>query len=542
MTTHTNKHLIYIAVTLLSFMNGLVAQEADFGTDKAITTTNYGQVRGLIQEGIYTFKGIPYAQANRFEAPQPPEAWEGVRSSLVYGPVAHLMTPTSVSNDESEFVFNHSWGYPGEDNLVLNIWTPSCSDNKKRPVMFWIHGGGFTAGSSQELPSYDGKNLAKSGDVVVVSINHRLNILGFLDLSAYGERFKTSANNSLLDMEAALRWVQENIEHFGGDPNNVTIFGQSGGGAKVNALMAMPSAKGLFHKAINQSGAFRGSIPTKELTERVAKKVVEELQLDNASIEQIQTLPWETIRDAGNIAIAAINAELQSEGQDTGVFGYNWGPSLDGIVLPHDVQSAAALELSKDIPLMIGTVKNEFFTTLWSGIPTNDQEKVDAYIAQTFKNKADEYVTLAEKAYPHLKSPGDLIDIDFLFRPGAVRQANLKSSLNGGGAVFMYFFEWESPVFDGKYKSMHCFELPFVFNNVESCFGMTGGSNSDTDAIAQQVSKAWVSFARNGNPNHEDLVQWPAYTKKNTATMFFNVKSHSGPQHDKELLQFISAN
>lgn len=538
----SNKHLFSIIAAFLFSCSSLWAQNVSFGNDIAVANTNHGRVRGLIQEGIYTYKGIPYAQSKRFEDPQPPANWEGIRSALVYGPVAHLMTPTAVANDESEFVFNHSWGYPGENNQVLNVWTPSITDGKKRPVMFWIHGGGFTAGSSEELPSYDGKNLSKNGDVVVVSINHRLNILGFLDLSAYGEKYKHSANQSLLDMQAALTWVKNNIENFGGDPDNVTIFGQSGGGAKVNALMAMPSAHGLFHKAINQSGAFRGASATTETTRAVTEEVLKNLGLDASTVDQIQTIPWEDLRIAGNKAIQTINERLTATGTDTGVFGYNWGPSVDGAVLPHDILDAESLELSKDIPLMIGTVKNEFFTTLWRGIPNNDQAKVDEFIAQQYKDKADAYKKAVKKAYPHLENPGDLVDVDLLFRPGAVHQANVKSSIKDGADVYMYFFEWSSPVFGGKYKSMHCFELPFVFDNVAECYGMTGGSNENTDAVAKQVSGAWINFARTGNPNHDQLIEWPTYDQKKTQTMFFNVKSHVGPQHDKELLKLVSSN
>lgn len=224
-----------------------ITAQIETGVDVAVADTEYGKVRGYISDGIFTYKGIPYAEAERFAAPQKPKSWEGVRSSMTWGPVAPLLTPTAIYSDESEFVFDHDWGYSGENCLVLNIWTPEIKDEKKRPVLFWIHGGGYTAGSSQELPSYHGENLARKGDVVVVSVNHRLNILGFLDLSSYGEEYKYSANHSILDLRIALEWVRDNISNFGGDPANVMIFGQSGGGAKVNNLMAMPSAKGLFH-------------------------------------------------------------------------------------------------------------------------------------------------------------------------------------------------------------------------------------------------------------------------------------------------------
>ncbi|MGB2759659.1 MAG: carboxylesterase family protein, partial [Maribacter stanieri] len=241
------KNLIQLTTILVVtiFCTSISAQDVVLtGSQVPATTTEFGQIRGYIHNDITTFKGIPYAQAKRFEAAVNPTKWEGIKSTTMYGPVAPLLNPTTAIQDESEFVFDHDWGFPNEDCLSLNVWTPQATTAKKRPVLFWIHGGGFTTGSSHELPSYDGENLAKKGDVVVVSINHRLNVLGFLDLSAHGEKYKHSANNSILDMVKALEWVKNNIENFGGDPNNVTIFGQSGGGAKVTTLMAMPKAKG----------------------------------------------------------------------------------------------------------------------------------------------------------------------------------------------------------------------------------------------------------------------------------------------------------
>ena len=218
------KKILFLFLMAIGTSTLSAQTEVVTGADVAVTDTESGKVRGFIQNGIYTYKGIPYATADRFMPAKKVEPWEGVRSSTMYGPVAPLMTPTTQVQDESEFVFDHDWGYTSEDCLRLNVWTPSIDDNKKRPVLFWIHGGGFTAGSSQELPSYHGENLSSKGDVVVVSINHRLNILGFLDLSAYGDKYKHTPNNSMLDIVAALDWVKTNISNFGGDPNNVTIF------------------------------------------------------------------------------------------------------------------------------------------------------------------------------------------------------------------------------------------------------------------------------------------------------------------------------
>ncbi|MEN9571450.1 MAG: hypothetical protein RL172_2681 [Bacteroidota bacterium] len=510
------------------------------GDNVAVTNTESGKVRGYIHNTIYTYKGIPYAEAARFEAAQKPKPWPGVRSSMSYGPVAPLETPTSMVQDESEFVFNHNWGYTNEDCLRINVWTPGINDGKKRPVLFWIHGGGFTAGSSQELPSYDGENLAKKGDVVVVSINHRLNILGYLDLSAYGDQYKHSANNSILDIKAALEWVKINISNFGGDAGNITIFGQSGGGAKVNTLMAMPAAKGLFHKAINQSGSFRMGMLEKETTQAIAAEVLKNLNLQPGETAKLQKVPFAELSEAGKKALKTIADKMKAEGKTIPGFGLSWGPSRDGEDLPYQLFSKEAFELSKNIPLLIGTVKNEFMASMFSGLGSNAPlDKVTEAIKRQQGDKADAYIAAVKKAYPNDTKPSDLMDVDAMFRPGAVIQANEKSALAGAAPVYMYLFTWQSPVLDGKYKAMHCMELPFVFSNIERCKEMTGGYK-DAMLLADKVSNAWISFARNGNPNHKGLPQWPAYNAGNTATMHLDNQCQVKPQLDKELFQLLA--
>ncbi len=508
------------------------------GENVAVTQTDAGKVRGYIHGGIFTYKGIPYAEAARFESPHKPKPWEGVRSSMTYGPVAPLLDPTTAVQDESEFVFNHSWGYSSEDCMRLNVWTPGINDGKKRPVMFWIHGGGFTAGSSQELPSYDGESLARSGDVVVVSINHRLNVLGYLDLSAYGDKYKHSANLSILDMRVALEWVQANIANFGGDPNNVTIFGQSGGGAKVNTLMAMPSAKGLFHKAINQSGAFRTSMFGKDVTQTVGAEVLKELGIDPSNVDSIQKVPFAELSAAGKRALATVAAQLKAEGRPVQGFGLSWGPSMDGDLLPYDLQSPEALALSKGVPLMIGTVKNEFMASGFTGMTNAGEEQVMAFLKQRYGDKTEAYLAAVKKAYPNPARPSDLMDVDLIFRPGAVAQAETKAALPGGAPVYLYVFTWQSPVMDGKYKSTHCMELPFVFNNIARCEEMTGGG-PEAYALAEKVSAAWVQFARTGNPNHPGLPAWPAFTADNGANMMLDNTCEVRKHFDKELLNVM---
>lgn len=529
----------FITVFLtMTFCASILAQ-LQTGENVAVTSTQSGKVRGYINNGIFTYKGIPYAEAKRFEMPQKPKSWgDKVRSSMTYGPVAPLLDPTTSVNDEPEFVFDHSWGFPNEDCLRINVWSPGINDGKKRPVMFWIHGGGFTAGSSQELPSYDGENLAKKGDVVVVSINHRLNVLGFLDLSAYGEKYKNSANLSIIDIKAALEWVKENISNFGGDPNNVTVFGQSGGGAKVNTLMAMPSAKGLFHKAINQSGSFRAAMLEKNETQAIAAEVLKELKIEAQDIDKIQNVPFTELSVAGKKALKTIADKMKAEGKPVIGFGLSWGPSRDGDVLPYQLFSNEAFELSKNVPLLVGTVKNEF-GTMFTGMGNATAEQVKDMIKKQQGDKADAYIAAVKKAYPNDTKPTDLIDVDTRFRPGAVLQANMKSAVAGGAPVYMYLFDWQSPVMDGKYKAMHCMELPFCFNNIDRCKNMTGGTK-EAHALADKMSQSWINFARLGDPNHKGLPNWPKYNATNTATLHFDNKCEVKPQMDKELFDLVA--
>jgi para-nitrobenzyl esterase len=526
-----------LVATAFGLLQPVVAQ-LQTGETVAVTTTTDGPVRGYVHNAVFTYKGIPYAEANRFEAPHRPRPWTAVRSSMTYGPVAPLLDPTTGVQDEGEFVFHHDWGYPNEDCMRVNVWTPGLTDGKKRPVLFWIHGGGFTAGSSQELPSYDGENLARKGDVVVVSINHRLNILGYLDLSAYGEKYRQSANLSVLDMKAALEWVKANIANFGGDPANVTIFGQSGGGAKVNTLMAMPSAKGLFHKAINQSGAFRTAMLEKSETQAIAAEVLKALNLQPSQADSLQKIPFAVLSQAGKKALTVMADRMKAEGKPVVGFGLSWGPSRDGEVLPYQLFSDEAVALSKNVPLLIGTVKNEFAVFAGMSLSKATPEQVTEAIKKRHGVNADAYVAAVKKAYPADTKPTDLLDVDAQFRPGAVVQANRKAAVPGGAPVFMYLFTWQSPVMDGRFKAVHCMELPFVFNNVARCEEMTGGTK-EAYALADRMSQSWINFARSGNPGHKNLPTWPAYTPANTATLHFDNTCVVKPQLDKDLFDLL---
>ncbi|GAB3714153.1 carboxylesterase/lipase family protein [Spirosoma flavus] len=504
------------------------------GKDVAVVSTESGKVRGYIHNTIYTFKGIPYAKAERFMAPTKPDSWTGVRSSMSYGPVCPLMDPTTSVMDESEFVFHHDWGYPNEDCLRLNIWSSGVSDSKKRPVMVWLHGGGHVAGSSQELPSYDGENISKKGDVVLVSINHRLNILGFLDLSAYGEKYKASSNTSIMDMVAALQWVKTNIANFGGDPNNVTIFGQSGGGGKVNTLLYTPSAKGLFQKAIIQSGGLGLSFHEPALTKRVGAAVLDELGIKADQVDEIQKVPFGRLAAAGKKAVLKVQEQVKAEGKQTGVFGLMWGPTLDGNLLPYQPTDPTAQSISSTIPLLIGSTKNEFMASLRlpdSNALTMDEAK--SMLQKQYGDKTDAFIAALKKAYPNDTKPSDLLDVDGMFRRSAIKMADVKAT--SSAPVYMYLFTYQSPVLDGRYKAMHCTEIPFAFNNVARCEEMTGGTKAAYE-LADKVSQAWVSFARTGNPNHKGLPNWQRYTPANGATMLLDNQCVEKYHHDKEAL------
>jgi para-nitrobenzyl esterase len=506
------------------------------GKEVAIVQTESGKVRGYIHKGIFTYKGIPYAKAQRFMAPDKPATWKDVRSSMTYGPVAP-MDPTTTVNDEFEFPFHHNWGYTNENCQTLNVWTPGINDNKRRPVMVWFHGGGFTAGSYVELPSYDGENLSRKGDVVLVSVNHRLNVLGFLDLSGYGDKYKSSPNAGLLDLVAALQWIKQNIAQFGGDPDNVTIFGQSGGGGKVTSLMNAPSAKGLFHKAIVESGSYLSGFTEPSISKRVAAALLNELQLQPSQVDSLQTISYERLNAAGKKALSKVAAEMKTEGKTVPMFGLGWGPILDGSFLPYQPTDSAAIEIAKNVPMLVGSTKNEF-TPFIPGSRDITMENATINLQKKYGDKTDAYIAAVKKTYPETSKPSDYIDIDVFFRPGTISHANLKAA-PGAAPVYVYLFSWQSPVMDGMYKAMHCMELPFVFDNIDKCEEMTGGGK-EAYALADKMSSAWINFARSGNPSAKKLPNWPAYTQQTGATMIFDNKCEVKNNPDKELLSIAA--
>lgn len=468
------KTKILLSAILLAYSVVATAQVFDSSTKATTAQTKYGQVAGYIDQGVYTYKGIPYAQAERFMPAKEPTPWQGVRSSRHWGPVCPQAKNNGWRNDETAFFYQWNDGYQSEDCLRLNIWTKGIGDGKRRPVLFWLHGGGYRTGNGQEHPGYDGRNLADKGDVVVVTINHRLNVLGFLDLSGFGEKYKESANVGMTDIVAALRWVKDNIAYFGGDPDCVTIFGQSGGGGKVSTLLCMPSAQGLFHRAMVMSGSFLGSMPQKEARE-VGELTAWYLGLTTQTIDSIQHVPYERLLEAANKAQSEVNQRHRDRPTERGILGIRlgWGPVNDGDIMPGIFENGSE-RISSDIPLLIGSTLNEFSTP-----------------------RVDEQV-----------------------RPGVIQQATIRCQ-NGDAPVYVYLSAYQTPTLDGRNHACHNSDIPFFFNNVLKSAQMTGATK-EAFALGDKMSSALLNFARTGNPNAKGLPKWPAFTPDTEATMRFD--------------------
>ena len=429
----------------------------------------------------------------------------------------------------------------------VNIWTPGINDNGKRPVMVWLHGGGFQTGSAIEQRVYDGANLSRKGDVVVVSVNHKLHILGFLDLSAYGDEYKYSGNAGTMDMVAALKWIQNNIKAFGGDPDNVTLFGQSGGGAKVLVLMTTPAAKGLFHKGIIQSGAVEAcgmtSITT-EIGRRVAELTLNALGIGPGEITGLKNVPYKELEAAGNAAMAQAAKEYGTI-DSWGNPGLLWTPIVDGDYLPFQPVVDSIASQAKEVPIMIGTAMTEWTTMgMLAEIDkyrtdnrnTWPQEEINRRLKERFGNRLQAVVNAFRQAYPE-RSIADVLYVDTMLRTPAIKTARLKADQNGG-AVYNYMFAWDTPLDGGFAMSYHCSELPFVFNNTSmSKASAVGGKQAEK--LADCMSAAWINFAKNGNPNHPGIPYWPAFTRENGYVMIFGNECMVKKNHDYELMKLL---
>ena len=492
------------------------------GNGTAIVETTYGKVGGYVDRGVMTFKGIPYgastAGSGRFLAPRPPQPWTGLRSSRHFGPESPQAYRSIWENDEEGFLFEWDYGRQSEDCLRLNIWTPS-TEGSHRPVLLYLHGGGYSVGSSSELKMFDGVNLCRRGDVVLVTINHRLNVVGYFDLSAYGDEFAESGNAGTLDTVAALRWVHENIAQFGGDPGNVMIFGQSGGGGKVCTLMATPAARGLFHKAGVESGATL-RIGTQDRSRELAERTLKKLGIAPADVRKLQTMPYAQLEAAASAAIAEARPAGPIDFRHLDRYlGYM--PVMDGKVVTQQPFDPAAPESAVRIPLLIGNTLNE----MTNGINHPDafamtEEQLRADVDKQFSGRGSEVLASYRQLYPNA-NPFQLLSIIHTarMRNSSLQLASIKA--RQPSPVYVYQFAWQTPVLDARPMAFHCSELPFVFDNVDRCDHMTGGGDA-AHALAARVSQAWIHFARSGNPNHAGIPQWNRFDDSTRTTMVFD--------------------
>ena len=502
-----------------------------------VATTTAGKIRGTYQDKINAFKGVPYGAptsgAGRFQPPSKPQPWTNVRDTVELGHQA----PQIPSGLIPEVAAVEDKGPMGEDCLVLNVWTPSLGAGHKRPVMVWLHGGGYSTGSGG-FTIYDGANLARKHDVVTVTVNHRLNVFGFLYLADLGgEKYAHASNAGMLDIVAALEWVRDNITAFGGDPGNVTIFGQSGGGGKVSTLMAMPSAKGLFHRAIVESASAIKGVSRSDAT-KSAEMILAKLGLKPNQLDELQNLPMDHV--------LSVNAG----GGPAGNQALRLAPVVDGRTLPRDPFDPTAPEVSANVPLLIGSVETEVTFMPRQQLDPIDDADLRARVKQSARcddAQADKLIEVYRKGRPGISN----IDLhlilasDTSFRAGVRTESDRKAvqAAQGNAPVYLYYFTWRSPVRDGKLKAFHTLEIPFVFENVDIGKPMTG-SGQDRYALADKMSRAWVAFARTGNPNHKGLPNWLAFTTDQRTTMIFNneCKTVNDPGKEERLALAALAN
>lgn len=470
-----------------------------------IVDSIYGKLRGQQQGNATVWKGIPYAKPpigdRRFRAPQPPEPWTEVRDALLFGPSA-----IQAGNGIIDFLANQE-DNTSEDCLYLNVWSPSA-DKRRRPVMVWIHGGAFTVGSgSGQL--YDGHSFAAEGDVVVVTFNYRLGALGFLHLGDIGGAdFSGSCNCGILDQIAALQWVQDNIGKFGGDPERVTVFGESAGAMSIGVLMAVPKAKGLFHQAIMQSGA-AANVLSSSIAEKVSSRLLAALKIGHGEVDKIRKIPAQQLVDTASLLPAM-----------------SLVPVVEGDLLPVHPEQALAEGAAKKIPVLIGTNKDEyrlfsFFDPRWKNGETEEISSIFEHAFGLNWQGISQYLINGEELNQNIY---DKLMTMSLFTFPALKLAELQ--VEQGAPVWMYRFDWETPVFDGELKACHSLELPFVWNTISKAGAerLTGDSK-ERKKLAEEMHHSWIRFARSGNPNTPQLPEWRAYNLKHRPVMIFNCEN-----------------
>lgn len=488
-----------------------------------IVQTNCGKIRGYYFDDINTFSGIKYADAKRFRMPTPVKPWEGVKDALHYGHIAPLLAPFDIS---TEMLMPHRLWPENEHCQYLNIWSPSLDPESKMPVMVWLHGGGFSAGSSIEQVAYDGHNLSKYGDVIVVTLNHRLNILGFLDFSAFGQEYENSGNSGMADIVEALKWIQSNILAFGGDPDNITIFGQSGGGGKVTALCQIPTAVGLFHKAIIMSGIANVDKNTERNDEIIVREMLNQLGIPSNDVQRLETLP-----------LSQLAKTYIKVGETLGIHSMQMrtGPTPNNWYLGNPL-TVGFSEYAKKVPTIAGTVIAEFSYS--QNIPQKNELSPEArrkVIASKYNADTDELIRLFKKAYPD-KNELDILSLDTQFRTPTLQYLEEKSAV-ANTPVYSYMFSLEFDYEDGK-PAWHCADIPFAFHNTELV--PVCNVENVTDKLVEQFYGAFVNFAYTGNPNHDSLPHWPAFTLQHKATMVFDRISEVRVNYDIELMNLLS--
>ena len=509
-----------------------------------VAETAAGRVRGFGSRGVQVFLGIPYGASttgqNRFMPPVKPEPWAGVRNCLSYGHSCPGAGAGVIENDhnarsadEDAFLLYRTGGwYRGEDCLRLNVFTPAT--NGKRAVMVFMHGGGWTGGSGNDLLCYDGQNLARRHNMVVVTHNHRLNLFGYLNLAEIGgERYASSGNVGMLDIVAVLQWVRDNIANFGGDPSNVLVYGQSGGGWKISHLMAMPAAKGLFHSAAIQSGAMLRSGSAESAT-GLAAAVLNELDIPKSNLDKIHSLPTSALCQVQAAAQRRISAGGPARGGPGG-----WGPIVDGAIFPAHPFEPAAPAVSANVPMLIGTCLNE--SVHGCDNPERDtltNAELMKRISARYKDKAEDIVAAYRREYPKDSPFGLWAAISAAeMRQTAITQAERKAA-QGGAPAYMYLYAWRTPALGGKPGTYHASELTFVFDNAELCTHYSAGAPS-ASVLSSNMGEAWASLARTGKPGHSGLPEWPAYTQKNRSTMVFDTPCSIRNAPEEEGLKLI---